>query len=76
MVRREAIKVILYVQKDTIKQLYDIITEACREYLDRREEKRPPTESIIELLGVVQDTNYFEFGEQLFRIGVYLFSHK
>ena len=45
----------------------DLATEACREYLDSREEKRPSTASIIELLEVVQDSNYFEFGEQLFK---------
>ena len=40
---------------------------AIREYLDSRADGQPSTEQVMKLLDVVSKSNYFEFGEQLFK---------
>ena len=40
---------------------------AVREYLDSRAEQKPSTQKTLELLEIVRNNNYFEFGEKIFQ---------
>ena len=44
----------------------DLVLPAVRECLDSRRVKEPSTEKTMELLEVVREKNYFEFGEKNF----------
>ena len=43
-----------------------LMIPAVRDYLDSRREKKPSTEKIMELLDVVKNNNFFEFGDKVF----------
>ena len=45
----------------------DLMLPAVREYLDSRADAVPSTEKTMELLNVVRNNNYFEFGNQCFK---------
>ena len=43
-----------------------LMIPAVRDYLDSRREKKPSTEKIMELLDVVKNNIFFEFGDKVF----------
>ena len=43
-----------------------LMIPAVKEYLDSRQVKEPSTEKTVELLEVIKNNNYFEFGDKVF----------